>query len=265
MLVTVNLASKPFANLGPILKRLRIAIAALAVAAVGLGFGLHFLHSKAEAARSRERVLDAQIARINQERQGYLSLMQQPLNAGVLTEATALNKLFDEKAFSWTLAMEDLETVLPGGVVVTTLEPLREKDGHISLRLRVSGPRDRGVELIQNLEHSKRFLLPRIVGEQSEATGGPNERLEPVSASNRVNFDLLADYNPAKPGERKAPQKKIVVEEAAEAPHSPKSNAAPAMRGPGLMRPPNSAVPPPIAPRQARPPQAGRPQPGGPR
>ena len=28
---------------------------------------------------------------------------------------------------------------------------------------------------------------------------GPNQRLEPVSASNRFNFDLLADYNPAPP------------------------------------------------------------------
>jgi hypothetical protein len=29
--------------------------------------------------------------------------------------------------------------------------------------------------------------------------GGPNERLEPISASNRVNFDLLAEYNVAAP------------------------------------------------------------------
>jgi hypothetical protein len=40
------------------------------------------------------------------------------------------------------------------------------------------------------------------VGESSESTGGPAERLEPVSASNRVNFELLADYNPAAPMER---------------------------------------------------------------
>ena len=31
-------------------------------------------------------------------------------------------------------------------------------------------------------------------------SGGPGERLEPVSASNRVNFDLLAEYNPADAG-----------------------------------------------------------------
>ena len=69
--------------------------------------------------------------------------------------------------------------------------------------LRVVGPRNRAIDLVENLEHSRRFLSPRIVGENSETQGGPNQRMEPVSASNRVNFDLLADYIPAKPGERR--------------------------------------------------------------
>jgi type IV pilus assembly protein PilN len=133
--------------------------------------------------------------------------MRRPANAGVLAQAGALNQLFDEKAFSWTLAMEDLETVLPGGVQVSTIEPVRDKNGHITLHLRVIGPRDHAIDLVRNLEHSKRFLLPRIVGENSESTGGAGERLEPVSASSRVNFDLLAEYNPASPGEpRPAPR-----------------------------------------------------------
>jgi len=179
----------------------------LAVVAIGFGLGLHALHTKAEAARARDHSLDGQIARITLERQSYQNLMRQPSNAELLTQAAALNKLFDEKAFSWTLAMEDLETVLPGGVQVSTLEPVRAKDGHITLHLRVIGPRDRSVELVRNLEHSRRFILPRIVGENAESTGGPGEKLQPVSASNRVNFDLLAEYNPPSPGERKASPK----------------------------------------------------------
>ena len=100
--------------------------------------------------------------------------------------------------------MENLETVLPGGVQVSTLEPVRAKDGHITLHLRVDGPHDRSVDLVRNLEHSRRFLEPRIVGESSAETDtGPNQRLEPVSASNRFNFDLLAEYNPPSPDETK--------------------------------------------------------------
>jgi type IV pilus assembly protein PilN len=204
MRVTINLATRPYTDIAPSLKRLRIAMGVLAVLAIVLGMGLHAVHQKAEQARARERALDAQIARIAQERLGYQTLMQRPDNTELLKQAAALNTLFDEKAFSWTLAMENLETVLPGGVQAITLEPVRAKDGHITLHLRVDGPRDRSVELVRNLEHSRRFLEPRIVGENAaETNSGPNQRLEPVSASNRFDFDLLAEYNPPSPDEAK--------------------------------------------------------------
>jgi len=207
--ITLNLATRPFADLGPAIKRLRIAMAVLVVVAIGLGFGLRAFHHKADVARARDHSLDGQIASITHERQGYQELMRQPPNAQLLAQSAVLNKLFNEKAFSWTLAMEDLETVLPGGVMVSTLEPVPAKDGHVTLHLRVIGPRDRAIDLVRNLEHSRRFLFPRITGENAvETNARPGEAPEPVSVSNRVNFDLLAEYNPALPGERKLVKKK---------------------------------------------------------
>ncbi|HEX8812420.1 MAG TPA: fimbrial assembly protein, partial [Terracidiphilus sp.] len=208
MKISVNLATRPFADLGPTLKRLRIAMIALAVLSGGFWLGIHLLDSKAEAARQRERTLDSAVAGLNRERQGYQNQLHQPQNADVLTQAESLNKLFDEKAFSWTLAMEDLETVLPAGVQVVTLEPVRDKDGTITLHMRVQGPRDRAVTLIENLEHSRRFVQPRIVNETAETGSGPADHIEPVSTSTRVNFNLLADYNPATPEERNAATRK---------------------------------------------------------
>jgi type IV pilus assembly protein PilN len=248
MKITINLATRPFTDLGPIIKRLRIAMVVFAVASIGFGVGVHYLHAKAEAARGRERAVDGQIAKINQERQGYQNMMRQPDNAQVLQQANNLNALFDQKAFSWTLAMEDLETVLPGGVQVTTLEPVRdEKTGQISLKLRVVGPRDKGIELVQNLEHSRHFLHPAIVGESIESNGGPNTPMEPVSTSNRVNFDLNAEYNPATIGELPANAKaaedtpKDEPGSATEAPAPVHKPSVPSS-GPGLRRPPMTGV-----------------------
>jgi type IV pilus assembly protein PilN len=204
MRIALNLASRPFADQGPALKLLRIAMGVLLLLSLLLALGIHLFHEKAEEARAREHSLDGRIAVLKQERLGRHQFMQRPDNAQLMDHVVILNQLFDEKAFSWTLAMEDLETVLPGGVQVSTIEPVRAKDGHITLHLRVIGPRDRAVELVRNLEHSRHFILPRIVGENAETSGGPNERLEPISASNRVNFDLLAEYNPATPEARKA-------------------------------------------------------------
>lgn len=240
MRLSVNLATRPFADLGPALKQLRVAMGGLALIAIALGFGVHALDNKAEEARSRERLVDTQIAQINSERQGYQALMRLPPNAAVLAQAENLNQIFDAKAFSWTLAMEDLETVLPRGVQVTTLEPTRNKDGSITLRLLVLGPRESDVKLVENLEHSKRFLAPRIVGETSESNQGPNQRTMPISASNRVNFDVLADYNPAPPSETKA------------ADGSGNPADAPQAFPPGMHRPPYLGRSRPKAPQQRR-------------
>ena len=202
MRVTINLASRQFADIAPALKNLRTAMAALAGVAVLLLIGLYFVHGKAEAARQREHSLDGQISQLRQEQQRYQATMRQPDNARTLQQSESLNQLFDEKAFSWTLAMEDLETVLPAGVQVTTLEPTI-KNGLITVHLRVIGPRDRDVQLVQNLEHSRHFVVPRIVGETAESTGGPNAQAQPVSASNRFDYDVLADYNPGPADQRK--------------------------------------------------------------
>jgi type IV pilus assembly protein PilN len=106
------------------------------------------------------------------------------------------------------------------------------------------------VDLVRNLEHSRRFLLPRITGENSasDTTERPGQRLEPVSASDRVDFDVLADYNPATAEERKDNRKAAAKGRAAEAiptPHplitrplnSRPLNAQPLPR-PGQGRPP---------------------------
>lgn len=208
MRITLNLATRPFTDLRPTLKRLRIAMAVLAVLCVLFGVGLHLFDQQAEAARAREHSLDSRITRIRAERQNAEALMSQTENAQLLSRAQALNKLFDQKAFSWTLAMEALETVLPAGVQVASIEPIRDKEGHITVHLRVAGPRDREVDLMRNLEQSRRFLQPRIVGENAESNNSPGQRMEPVGPSNRFDFDLLADYNPPTPEERIAANKK---------------------------------------------------------
>ena len=265
MRITLNLATRPYTDLGPSLKRLRIAMAVLVAIGIGLGLGLRALHQKAEEARATEQQVQSKIDAINRERLGYQELMRQPANAQLLDQAKALNQLIDEKTFSWTLAMEDLETVLPGRVQVTTLEPVRDtKTGHITLRLRVVGPRDLALDLVENLEHSKHFLQPRIVGESTESTGGPGERLEPVSASNRVSFELLAEYNPVVPTEHRAQNKQEGKKPSANGGRVSQSASPQTAPLPRAALPPRTALP----PRAAPPPRATQPvhgqQPGKP-
>ena len=204
MKVTVNLATRPYADQGPAIKQLRLGMMILGGLLILLGFGWFHFHERALAMQAQEDRQDAAIARIRQEQAGYQRQMQQPANARVLEQAGFLNGLFDEKSFSWTAAMEDLERVLPLGVQVTAIEPVRAKDGRLTLRLRISGLRERSVEMVRNMERSPRFAAPRISGENADTSNQNQNALQNASVENRVSFDLLAEYNPATLAERKA-------------------------------------------------------------
>jgi type IV pilus assembly protein PilN len=270
MRITLNLATRPYANLGPALKRLRIAMAVLAVAAIGLGFGLRAIDQQAEEARATEDRVQKKIDAVNRERQGYISRMREPSNAQLLTQVGTLNQLFDEKTFSWTLAMEDLETVLPGGVMVTSIDPSRDpKTGRITLKMRVVGPRDHADDLVENLEHSKHFLLPHIVDESTDSNTSGNQHLEPVSASNRFTFEILADYNPAAPEEVRKPKAPEEKPEEMKVQPGPKPQPKPLAKPQDLVRPALPAMtnpPVPMVPRAQAPlpPSAVQPIPNAP-
>jgi type IV pilus assembly protein PilN len=255
------------------MKRLRIGMIVLAVISLaGLG-ALHLVHSKAEAARALEHSIDGSIAKINSERTGYEAMMAQPRNAQFMTEVDELNELFEAKAFSWTMAMESLETELPGSVQVTQIEPQRSKTGQITLHLRVVGPHNLSDDLVKNLEHSKRFQTPRIVGEEAESANTPNSKnLEPVSVSNRFNFDLQAEYVPPTEAELAAERKKHRAAEAesvaAPAPVVAPQTATPGRfvpRGPGPRQvQPRNSYPGALTPTPPAQPGHRRPYTGGP-
>ena len=91
----------------------------------------------------------------------------------------------------------DLERVLPTGVQVTSIEPILTTEGEVNIRLRVSGDRERAVDLIRNLEKSQRFLQPRLANESAQTQEqGHAAPVAPGAAPGAVEFDILSGYNP---------------------------------------------------------------------
>ena len=207
MKISVNLATRPFVELRPFFLRLRILMGALALVAVALMLTAHFLQQRLDSAQQEMDRLKARTAEAQQEKLSNERRMRQPANSAVLKRAQFLNALFLRKSFSWTAVMMDLETVLPSGVQVTSIEPQIASSGDVVIRLRVSGDRDRAVQLVRNLERSRRFLQPRLTGEtvQAKEPGQANAQgLSPaggVGALAGVEFEILANYNPLPEGE----------------------------------------------------------------
>jgi type IV pilus assembly protein PilN len=207
MRISINLATRPFVELRPLFARLRLAMVVLALLAVGMGFGLHSLRAKAKIATAEMDALKAQTRGFENERARNEARMREPQNRSVLERSQFLNQMFASKSFSWTAVMMDLERVLPGGVQVTAIEPAIDKEGQVLIRLRVSGDRDKAVQLVRNLERSQRFRAPRLAGESSltvekaKALGqigavrpGAMNVNEPVG--NGVEFEIFSGYNP---------------------------------------------------------------------
>src|SRR5271163_1973859 len=206
MRITLNLASKPFIELRPLYAQLRWLMAILLLAVVPLWFLLKTETRKAALINAKLLSVENNIQRLENQQRSYQAMMRQPQNAAVLTQAAFLNQLFAQKAFSWTAVMMDLETVLPAGVQVMNIDPEIDKSGSVTIRLRVNGQRDRAVDLVRNLEHSRRFLQPRLASEALETTTTGNQaNFQPANGPSNVNFDVLAEYNPLT--EREAPKK----------------------------------------------------------
>jgi type IV pilus assembly protein PilN len=206
MRITLNLASRPYVELRPLYQRLRVVALLLVVTGGLFWWVLHSQQQKAAAAQARADTIESAITRTRNEREQAEASMRQPENAAVLAQAHFLNNLFLHKSFSWTAVMMDLEQVLPSGVQVLNIDPVPARDGSVTIHMRVAGPREKAVTLVRNLEHSRRFLSPRIVGETSQSqnqNGRQNPNFEPVSASDGVNFEVLAEYNPLQPRETK--------------------------------------------------------------
>lgn len=254
MKISVNLASQPYVELGPVYNRLRIWTAVLVI----VGLALYFLY-RSESVQAGQtlanvRSVESQVHALQRQRASYEALMQQPKDAAILRQSDYLNDLFKHKAFSWTATMTDLENVLPSGVQVLSIDPIIASDGHVTIRLRVTGAREKALDLIRNLEKSKHFAAPRLASE-SLATGAGN--VQNVSTGSDVNFDIVADYRPLALPAKGAVQKPAVgAKHPARKPTQPGQTAKPSPAGTRGARPAGATAP------GARP--VARPGPGAP-
>ncbi len=209
MRISVNLATRPFVELRPLFARLRIAMGLLGLLTIALIFGLKSLNDRAKVATAEMDRLKAKTAAYQQERASNEARMKQSDNQAVLERSQFLNALFNSKSFSWTAVMMDLEHVLPAGVQVTSIDPVVSKTGEVSIRLRVTGDRDRAIQLVRNLEKSQRFMSPRLGGEsalsadkanalgRAQSGGVRNASAGPDDFSgNGVEFEIFSGYNP---------------------------------------------------------------------
>jgi type IV pilus assembly protein PilN len=192
--LSVNLASQPYVDSRLLVRALRIAICVVSMTAIVGGTAEYFVHQRAEIIRSQTRAIETHAETLRVEERAYRVLMHSSSVVDIANKADELNEILDAKAFSWTSVMKNLETVLPGDVRVTAIEPMRAKDGITTLHLRVVGPHDKSIDLLRNFESSSRFAHPMIMGESVDDGQETPKQNATVASSTTMNFDLLVQY-----------------------------------------------------------------------
>lgn len=195
MQITINLCTSPFVDREPLIRRLRFVLMSLGIFTIGVGALLAVSNFRNSGYMAEGRQLDSAIAHQMDELSRYRKMLETSDNINLADRTLALNSLFDEKAFSWTLLMKNFEGLVPPQVQLSSIQPVREKDGAISLKMHMVGPREKLVELIHSLELSRTFSHPVVTGETARADARPTQHAAALMESTVEEFDVETGYD----------------------------------------------------------------------
>ena len=173
MRVNINLASRPYEDVGEFYRTWGMLVAAVALITVVLA-GLTIVSLvNARTVGQQTAKLRAQIAELDKQKQAAQELLNRPENRETRDRSRFLNELIARKAFSWTQVFADLEKIIPARVHVLAITPGITDDNQILVDMRIeSDSSEKSVELIRRLEESKTFRQPRLKSETSQTSPG---------------------------------------------------------------------------------------------
>jgi hypothetical protein len=191
MRVKVNLASRPYQDIGRLIVRWSVVLAAVGVITIGLVYLALGAVFSWRSAKNQERDLRAQIDRREQVRTQAESFLNRRENRSARDQSEFINALIARKAFSWTDVLSDLERTVPTGIHVVSIRPKVNENSQLELLLTVAGSsrdaRDRAIELVQRLEGSQHFRDAALVNETSQT----------AKDGIRFQFDIVSQYIPS--------------------------------------------------------------------
>jgi len=186
MKVRLNLATSPLES-----KRRFAVSSSLAGTLAILGFfflswNAYSVWRSDKVVRARQAALENQIAALQQQRQALSAFFDRPETVKRRQRAAYLNALIQQRAFPWIKIFMDLESILPEGVRVVSIEPKLAGD-IVQLRFVVGALTDEGkLKFLKTLETSPEFSRIELLNESN--TNRPDQ-------SDRVMLALQAQYS----------------------------------------------------------------------
>ena len=202
MRININLASQKFEDARQFYVRWGSALALVVVITAGLVLLSWYNFQGTASDRKRINELQQKIAKLDQERKQAEEVLNRPENRDVRDQSRFWNDVIDQKSFSWTQLLSDLEKIMPARAYVRTVQPTLTQDKRLQLKLMIAGEqRDDVNDLVSKMERSERFHSSVLKSEelhtQSVGGSGSSQNVQPV-----WEFGIETFYTPATPGQQ---------------------------------------------------------------
>ena len=188
MRVRLNLATKPLETHRRFFLFSSATGALAAMVFLALGWHVNSVRKADAAFRLQIAGKLHRIDTLTTERHELERFFSEPSNAQLHDRATFVNTILDARSFNWTRMFMDLETVLPGGVRVLSIEP-KQVNGQVAVKLTVGAASEQEKQkFLRALEQSGTFSHLQLTNVHA-----PHQE----SAGDQVILELTVIYSRA--------------------------------------------------------------------
>lgn len=195
MRININLATNKYEDAREFYVRWGTALALAFLLTIGLALLAWYNYRSSADDRRRISELREKISQLDEQRKRAEEVLNRPENQDVRDQSRFWNDVIDQKAFSWTQLLSDLEKVMPGRAYVESVQPYLTTDKRLQLRLLVAGEKhEQLIDLMGKMSHAEHFRDTQLV---TENVHPPGPGTPPV-----VEFEITTFYVPGLPGSK---------------------------------------------------------------
>ncbi len=199
MRLNINLATRPYEDVGKFLARWGTLTLVLAIITAGLGYTAYSNWYKSSDVDRQIADLNQKLEQLEKQRQAAIDILNKPENKGVSDQSRFLNDAIQRKSLSWTRIFMDLEKIMPSQLHVISITPELGRGNQILIRLSVAGQsREKAIELVRKMEDSATFKNAELHSESMITSS---------NSGDRVQFDITTNYIQANEAEAPAGEK----------------------------------------------------------
>jgi Tfp pilus assembly protein PilN len=175
MALTIDFARRPFRNLRPVRATLGGLLAAALILTI-VNWRTYGSFRRGQAAtRAEIASLRSRLTRAEQRQRSARQALATTEVAQIAARSRGVNRIVEERRFSWSRLLDRLETVLPDDVRLTALQPsFDEAKGDVAIHMGLIGrARDSSVRTLAALGGDPHFAVLTLANESDPEKGVP--------------------------------------------------------------------------------------------